>query len=146
MSANHTLRIATAETLEDIARCYEVMRELRPHLGSESEFVTRVSRQREEGYNLVFLEADNELRGVAGYRLMENLFAGSTLYVDDLVTREADRSLGFGDKLFDWLVAEARAKSCASLELDSNVQRFDAHRFYLRKRMAIEAHHFRLKL
>jgi hypothetical protein len=48
--------------------------------------------------------------------------------------------------LFDWLVGEARAAGCQSLELDSGVQRFDAHRFYLRNRMAISSHHFRLAL
>jgi hypothetical protein len=43
-------------------------------------------------------------------------------------------------------VAEARATGCAKLELDSGVQRFDAHRFYLRKRMIISSHHFSLEL
>jgi hypothetical protein len=44
------------------------------------------------------------------------------------------------------LVAEARAAGCGELHLDSGVQRFAAHRFYLRERMEIMAHHFRLKL
>ncbi|MGZ5001726.1 MAG: GNAT family N-acetyltransferase, partial [Chthoniobacterales bacterium] len=30
--------------------------------------------------------------------------------------------------------------------LDSGVQRFDAHRFYLMKRMKISSHHFSLEL
>ena len=58
----------------------------------------------------------------------------------------AGRSLGLGSALFDWLVAEARAEGCAKLELDSGVQRFDAHRFYLAKRMIISSHHFSLDL
>lgn len=33
-----------------------------------------------------------------------------------------------------------------TLELDSGVQRFDAHRFYLVQRMLNTAHHFRLTL
>jgi hypothetical protein len=48
--------------------------------------------------------------------------------------------------LFDWLVAQAREHGCARLELDSGVQRFRAHRFYLMKRMEISSHHFMLKL
>ncbi len=66
--------------------------------------------------------------------------------MDDLVTRAADRSAGFGGQLFDWLVEEARREKCAAFSLDSGVQRFDAHRFYLRKRMQIAAHHFTLAL
>ena len=42
-----------------------------------------------------------------------------------------------GGALFDWLVAEARAAGCKQLDLDSGVQRFAAHRFYLMKRMSI---------
>ena len=84
------------------------------------------------------------MRAVAGYRILELLFSGRTLYVDDLVTRSADRSAGFGGRLFDWLVAEARRKKCRAFTLDSGVQRFDAHRFYLMKRMKIASHHFAL--
>ncbi|MGX1791676.1 hypothetical protein ACWIDW_01820 [Microbacterium sp. NPDC055312] len=36
----------------------------------------------------------------------------------------------------------AVAARCRQLDLDSGVQRFDAHRFYLRERMNIDAHHF----
>jgi hypothetical protein len=69
--------------------------------------------------------------GGGGYRIMESLYAGRFCYVDDLVTDQTARSLGYGGALFDWLVAEARAAGCGRLELDSGVQRFDAHRFYL---------------
>ena len=99
-----------------------------------------------EGFRLAFLESDGEVRAVAGYRILELLFSGRTLYVDDLVTREDDRSKGFGGQLFDWLVAEARREKCSAFALDSGVQRFNAHRFYLSKRMKIAAHHFTLEL
>lgn len=139
-------RIANAATAEEIARCYEVMRELRTHLTTREEFLERVRRQQNEGYRLAFLEADGAVRAVAGYRVFDLLFSGRTLYVDDLVTLEADRSRGFGGALFDWLVAEARRENCRALTLDSGVQRFDAHRFYLMKRMRIDSHHFTLPL
>ncbi len=138
--------IALAQSVAKIARCHEVMRELRPHLSTGEEFIGRVQRQEREGFRLAFLEADGEVRAVAGYRIIELLFSGRTLYVDDLVTREADRSRGFGGQLFDWLVAEARREDCRALTLDSGVQRFDAHRFYLMKRMKIASHHFTLSL
>ena len=91
-------------------------------------------------------EADGDVRAVAGYRFLESLFSGRFLYVDDLVTREADRSCGFGGQLLDWLVEEARNHHCEQLELDSGVQRFDAHRFYFAKRMKISSYHFAINL
>jgi GNAT superfamily N-acetyltransferase len=122
------------------------MRELRPHIATVEEFVERVQRQQQQGYLLAYLEADEQIRAAAGYRFQEMLFHGQILYVDDLVTREADRSAGFGGKLFDWLVQQARQRGCDYFELDSGVQRFDAHRFYLMKRMKIASHHFSLQL
>ena len=141
-----SLTIAIAETPAAIGRCYEVMRELRTHIATEEEFVERVQRQQREGYLLAYLEAADEIRAAAGYRYMEFLFHGKFMYVDDLVTRAADRSGGFGGKLFDWLVQQARERGCTHLDLDSGVQRFDAHRFYLMKRMKIASHHFSLPL
>jgi GNAT superfamily N-acetyltransferase len=139
---NRRLRIAIAKTAEEIGRCHKVMRELRPEYPNRKKFVERIVRQQGDGYLLAFLEARGEIRAVAGYRFLESLFSGRFLYVDDLVTRARDRSAGYGGKLFDWLVEQAREQNCAHLELDSGVQRFDAHRFYLVKRMKIASYHF----
>jgi GNAT superfamily N-acetyltransferase len=140
------LRISIAATPEAIRRCHPVMRELRTHIHNAEKFVERVQRQQKGGYLLAFLESEGEVRAVAGYRFLEKLLAGRYLYVDDLVTRESDRSHGYGSQLFDWLIEQAREHGCENLELDSGVQRFDAHRFYLVKGMQISAHHFKIKI
>jgi GNAT superfamily N-acetyltransferase len=138
-----TIRLATSD--EDIVRCFPVMQQLRPHL-DEREFVPTVRRQQAGGYELALLEDGAIVRAVAGFRLMDNLVSGRILYVDDLVTDSATRSRGYGKELLTWLIDRARAAGCQHLELDSGVQRFDAHRFYLSNRMIISSHHFRLKL
>ena len=140
-----SILIANAESDADILRCFPVMAQLRPHL-VEAEFVTRVRRMHAQGFHLARLEEDGTVRAVAGYRFHEKLFSGRTLYVDDLVSDPACRSKGHGAKLLAWLTAQARASGCAVLELDSGVQRFDAHRFYFRERMKISSYHFILPL
>jgi len=139
-------RIAIATTEAQIRRCFPVMRELRTHITDEDQFVERVLRQQKQGYQLAFLESDGEVCAVAGYRFLESLFSGKNLYLDDLITRESDRSRGFGGELMDWLINQAGEAGCETLELDSGVQRFDAHRFYFAKRMSISSYHFRLKI
>lgn len=139
-------RIAEAQTDSDISRCFPVMRQLRTHFEGEGRFVAQVKSQRREGFRMAFLEDGGVIRAVAGYRMSESLFGGRFCYVDDLVTDADGRSSGYGGALFDWLVAEARAAGCGKLELDSGVQRFAAHRFYLTKRMIIASHHFSLEL
>ena len=140
------MNIRIAESDEEIARCYAVMSELRPHVG-EAEFLGRVRRQQETaGYELVFLEEGGEVRAVAGVRVSECLAWGRFMYVDDLVAQSGARSRGHGGQLFDWLLRHARRRGCEEFHLDSGVQRFGAHRFYLRNRMEIVGHHFALKL
>lgn len=140
------MQIRVAESDEEIARCFPVMSELRPHV-AEADFVRRVRRQRESaGYELVFLEDEGEVRAVAGVRVTECLAWGRFMYVDDLVTQSGARSRGHGEKLFAWLLGRAAEQGCDEFHLDSGVQRFAAHRFYLRHRMDIIAHHFGLKL
>ena len=135
-----------ADTDADILRCFAVLSELRPHL-VESEFVARVRRQQgESGYQLAFIAEAGSDAAVSGFRIAEFLAWGKILYVDDLVTAGGARSRGHGRRLMEWLVARAREAGCGQLHLDSGVQRFDAHRFYLRERMDITAHHFALKL
>jgi GNAT superfamily N-acetyltransferase len=137
--------VREAATDAEIAACWPVMQQLRPHV-AEAAFVARVRRQMQSGYRLAFFLGNGRVRAVAGFRLGENLAWGAFLYVDDLVTDEAARGTGCGQALFDWLVALAQTSGCAQIHLDSGVQRFGAHRFYLQRRMDITSHHFALKL
>ena len=137
--------IAIAITDDDIRACHPVMVQLRP-LVSLEDLVVRVRRQEPQGYRLAAGRADGRVVACAGFRLTESLVAGRHVYVDDLVTDAEVRSHGHGNAMFDWLVAFARAEGCAHLTLDSGVQRFGAHRFYLRNRMDITSHHFVMAL
>ena len=138
-------QIFLAKEDDEIQSCYPVMAELRPHVKPD-EFISRVRRQMESaGYRLACL-TDGEVKAVAGFRISECLAWGKFLYVDDLVAQSDERSKGYGGALFDWLIEYAKGEDCDEFHLDSGVQRFAAHRFYLTKRMAIECHHFGLKL
>jgi len=144
------MRIADATTDEQIDRCFPVMAELRTHL-VRGDFVARVRRQMTEGYRLTFLEeaaagGSMEVVACAGWRIFENLYCGRHLYVDDLVSVVVARSRGHGKALIDRLVELGRTQQCKELHLDSGVQRFGAHRFYLRERFDIVGHHFARKL
>jgi GNAT superfamily N-acetyltransferase len=137
--------IHLAEDSRSIGACFRVMSQLRPAL-LENQFVERIERQRRQGYQLAYILHNNQVVAVAGFRVLECLAWGKFLYVDDLVTDEASRSSAFGKLLFAWLLQRANSEGCQQLHLDSGVQRYGAHRFYLRERMAITSHHFALEL
>ena len=139
------MHIRLAETDQDIARCHPVMVQLRPHLADVDVFVAQVKRQFAEGFRLAYVEHGDAVVAAAGFRVQEMLAHGRLVYVDDLVTDAAARSRGYGAALMQWLVAYAHDQGCVSLQLDSGVQRFDAHRFYFTQRMHIASYHFALK-
>ncbi len=135
------MSIRLAETDGEIAACFPVMQQLRLHLNAET-FVARVRSQERAGYRLAWVEAEGRPVAVAGFRILEMLATGRFLYVDDLVTLESTRSRGHGATLLRWLLQRAAAEDCVSLQLDSGVQRKDAHRFYEREGLRIVSYHF----
>ena len=137
-----SIKITTDQEIND---CFAVMSQLRPHL-ARADFVSLVRTQMQQGYYLAYVEDGGVPVACAGYRYSQNLAWGKFLYVDDLITDEAQRSKGFGKLLLDWLKQQAREHHCAQLELDSGVQRKDAHRFYEREAMPITSYHFSAQL
>jgi len=137
--------IRLAETDSDILGCFPVMLQLRLHL-EQSKFVEQIRQQMKEGYQLAFFDVEGSIVGVSGFRISTSLASGKLLYVEDLIVDKLNRSQGYGQQLFQWLVKYAKEHDCKELSLDSGIQRFDAHRFYLMQRMSITSHHFLIKL
>ena len=135
----------------ETALAFEAMRARRTRWDDEAEFVRRVDEvQRSEGYRLVgaFEEEGRPAVAVAGFRVMQNLVVGRTLYVDDLSTLPESRGRGHAARLLEWCEDEARRLGCTALELDSAVgpERKDAHRLYFNRRLRITAFHFEKSL
>jgi GNAT superfamily N-acetyltransferase len=137
--------IQLAESDSQILECFPILAQLRPHLIQEN-FLEQVQRQQQSGYQLAFLKENVYVVAVAGFHISECLAWGRFLYVYDLVVDQTVRSRGYGQHLFEWLVEFGKSHDCQQLHLDSGVQRFDAHRFYLQQRMNIASHHFSLRL
>jgi GNAT superfamily N-acetyltransferase len=123
-------QILLGTDLDQIKRCAPVLRELRTLL-TEEQIIEGVQQQIPDGYRLACVEASGHVTSVAGYRITRNLSYGKFLYVDDLVTRADQKRNGHAGQLIEWLYEHAQDQGCASLVLDSGVQRFEAHRFYL---------------
>lgn len=137
------LKIATGD--EQIVECYLVLKELRPEL-DEQQFLAMINLQQTQGYQLLTAFTDGQLVAVAGFVIGYKLAWGKHLYIDDLVTSADCRSNGVGKSMFDWLITYALEQGCSQVHLDSGVQRFSAHKFYLRENMRISSHHFQLDI
>lgn len=140
-----TSSIFIAETDADLQACFAAFKELRPHL-SAAEFVPQIRRQQVQGYQVLALRSDGEVKSAAGFRLGEFLAWGKILYVDDLTTLASERGRGYAGQLLDWLIDHAKTNACKALHLDSGYTRHAAHRLYLRKGLQLSSHHMALEL
>ncbi|QJR82510.1 GNAT family N-acetyltransferase [Alteromonas pelagimontana] len=132
-------------TYSSLLAAAPVMQQLRPH-DSLEKLANKMHTQMKSGYRLLAAMQGEQVVALAGYVINEKLAWGKHLYIDDLVTVDSARGKGIGDGLMEACIQIAKEQQCESLHLDSGVQRFNAHRFYLRKRMAIASHHFALTL
>jgi GNAT superfamily N-acetyltransferase len=124
---------------------FPVLRQLRPDLTAGAS--VRIYREgRPQGLRFSAVYLDNRCVGVAGWRVVATLSVARKLYVDDLVTDEEYRSRGVGSFLLAALTERAEASGCRILDLDSGVQRLDAHRFYRREGLDTESLHFARRL
>jgi len=121
-----------------------VHRQLRTNLPPN--YVMRMQQVFANGARMLIAAEDEQVAGVALWRLVENTYEGRRLYIDDLVTDESQRSKGVGKLLLQQLEKHARDIGCDVLTLDSGVQRAGAHKFYFREGMHIALFSFRKSL
>lgn len=143
------MSVIIAQTDAEIRQCLPAMLALRQHLNPDQAFERIRLQQETDGFVLAYVTRDDSLEpapAVAGYRYMNLLYSGKTLYIDDLSTLPSARGKGHASALLDFIIDEARKAGCQSVSLDSgqNPARYDAHRLYLKKGFNITSHHFKL--
>lgn len=138
------MQVQQCQSPSDLQRIAPVLLQLRTQYTAES-LTRQIKQQLEQGYQLAYVEQEQTVICVAGFVIRESLAWGKHMYVDDLVTDASVRSSGAGRRMIEWLKSHARQQHCEQLHLDSGVQRYAAHRFYLREGFSINCHHFALE-
>ncbi len=133
-----------APDLTWLARSERVHRLLRPQLPLD--YAAKMARVYAAGGRMVIAAEGETVLGLAVWRSAENTFAGTYMYIDDLVTDDTRRSSGVGRAVLRRCEDIARELGCAEIVLDSGTQRVDAHRFYFRERYAVHAFNFSKRL
>lgn len=145
MNSATVYEIRNASSDEQIINCLDLLKLLRPHLLRE-DFLQMVRRQENEGYRLIYIQDEDGVKSVAGFRVCHYLAWGKVLYVDDLITLPEARGIGFGTHLLKWLMGEAKKQGCDGIHLDTGIEREDAHRLYLNLGMKINCLHLSMDL
>ena len=122
-----------------LARAEGVHRQLRPHLPAD--YAARMRQIFAGGGRMAVAARGEQVLGLAVWRHTHKTFA-TELYVDDLVTDEAQRSTGVGRALLGLCERRGRELGAETLSLDSGTQRQQAHKFYFREGMVVSSFHF----
>ena len=135
------MQVYLLQSDSELDKIGEAILQLRPQYDLQS-LKIQIEKQQKSGYKIAYVKQNEEIICVAGFVIGEKLAWGKHIYIDDLVTRDAYRSTGAGTFLINWFKQYAIENGCQQLHLDSGIQKFPAHRFYLRERFNIASHHF----
>lgn len=138
-------QVQTALTQKDIQLCERVILELRPHLKGK-DLWQLYQEQLQEKYQILYIKEQDEAIAFVGYRFLNMLYSGKTLYIDDLCTLPSFRGKGYAGILLKKIFEIAKREQCDVVSLDSGHHRHEAHRLYLNHGFVIASHHFNLKL
>ncbi|MBC7572652.1 MAG: GNAT family N-acetyltransferase [Spirosoma sp.] len=143
--------VKIAQSDAEVRQCLPAMLALRMHLTADDAFKRIQFQQINDGFMLAFVDDEPSTEpasAVIGYRILNFLHNGKTLYIDDLSTLPTARGKGYAGVLLDFVIEQARQTGCQTVSLDSgqNPARYDAHRLYLKKGFNITSHHFALTL
>ena len=140
------MEIRFAQSDQEILDCWEVVKELRPHLVSPQQYLEQVKEMMQDGYQLLYVSVKagegNKAVSFAGFRNMHMLHTGKMIYIDDLGTLPDHRGHGYGSQLLDYIFQLAKDTGKTTVHLDSGYHRNTAHRLYLQKGFVLGSHHF----
>lgn len=88
--------------------------------------------------SIIVAEIENEIVGMTLFYDTFSTWKGKMLYLEDFVVKEAYRSQGIGDLLFDATLVEAKNRGCALMKWQVLDWNEGAIKFYLRKGSTIE--------
>jgi ribosomal protein S18 acetylase RimI-like enzyme len=123
-----------------ILACWPALHLLHPKL-QQATFLPQIQRMQQQGYQLAYIESDDIVVAVMGFRYLDQLHA-SALHIDDLATLPAAQGHGYASHLLDYAVELAQELRLDGVALDSSFSNNEAQRLYLRNGFRPLAFHY----
>ncbi len=125
-------KILIVKNRSELEKCFPVMKELRPHLTFADFISIYEDAHRNDGYEIVAIEDDNNILAIMGYRILSDYVRGKHVYIDDLVSSESVRSKGLGAELLRYAEGVARDLNLKTLRLCTGIENDRGVSFYER--------------
>jgi hypothetical protein len=131
---------------EEIPHILPMVQELMGQQFSNEILAQRFSEMFDQNYECFKITHDEQTVGVFGLWFMTRHYAGRSCEPDHIFIKEEYRSKGVGKNLFEFIYKYADEKGCETSELNSYVQNYRSHKFYLNEGYEIKGYHFLKKL
>jgi len=105
----------------------------------------RFNQMFSQNYTCYGIFDKNKIIGVFGIWEMTRHYAGKMYEVDHIVIAEEYRGKGIGKQLFSFIDELARKNKAATVELNTYVENFRSHKFYMNEGYVIRGYHFQKK-
>lgn len=136
------MAIKIATTTADLLNCKLPMLQFRTQLDPEK-YLDTVQEVIEGGYTLAFITDEaGKAAGIIGYRFINMLRTGKTIYIDDLFVLPEYRGKKYASQLLDHVRQIATSSDIKQVHLDSGYQLNPAHRLYLNHGFILNCLHF----
>ncbi|MGA8855206.1 MAG: GNAT family N-acetyltransferase [Christiangramia sp.] len=100
----------------------------------------------DQNYECFGIYFNEKLIGVFGLWFMTRHYAGKSCEPDHIFISKEFQGKGIGKSLFAFIEEYAASKNCETLELNSYVENFGSHKFYMNQGYVIRGYHFLKKL
>lgn len=129
-------------TFNDFNLFSPLVHELMGHTVDKSLLKQRYSEMFQQNYECFGIYDSDKLIGVFGLWFMTRHYAGKSCEQDHVYILPENRNGGLGKKVFKWIFNYAISKGCETFELNSYVNNYPSHKFYMNLGYDIKGYHF----
>ena len=107
---------------------------------------TRLSEMFDQNYECFGVYLKDELIGIFGLWIMTRHYAGKSCEPDHVYIKTELQNSGIGKEILQFIFDYASGQGCEMAELNSYVNNFKSHKFYMNHGYEIKGYHFLKKL
>ncbi|MCM4154783.1 GNAT family N-acetyltransferase [Gramella sp. AN32] len=127
---------------EDVHIIFPFLKKLAKSPLDEKILKERVEESMTQNYECFGVFLNEKLIGVFGLWFMTRHYVGKSCEIDHIIFDDAYRNKGFGKKMLDFIEDYTKEKGCNAMELNSYVENFPSHKFFMNSGMVARGFHF----
>lgn len=86
---------------------------------SREEYDKRLKNAAQNGYTQLLFIEDKTVKGLLGYRILDDLLRPRRFFIDDLVVDKSHRKQGIAQKVLEYAYTKAYDENCARIDLEA---------------------------